>query len=163
MANACWRQDGMARRWEELHFILPALAVLVLDVATKAAVRAWLPIGESLPIVPGAFYLTHALNPGAAFGLLPGAQIPLMAMSILALSALVFVNRRMGQKEPFLQLALGLQFGGTGGNLLDRARLGHVTDFLDFRVWPVFNLADSAIVLGAALLVGWLLHRGHRR
>lgn len=143
-------------------FTLPALAVLVLDAATKAAVRVWLPVGESLAVVPGAFYLTHALNPGAAFGLLPGARLPLIAVGILALGALAFVSHRMGKEESFLQLALGLQFGGTGGNLVDRVRLGHVTDFLDFRVWPIFNLADSAIVVGAMLLVGWLLHRGNR-
>jgi signal peptidase II len=146
-----------------LHFILPALAVFVLDGATKAAVRTWLPVGESLPVVPGVFYLTHALNPGAAFGLLAGARIPLIAVGILALGALVWVSRRTRREECFLQLALGLQFGGTGGNLVDRVRLGHVTDFLDFRVWPIFNVADSAIVVGAFLLVGWLFHRGHRR
>jgi len=146
-----------------LRFILPAFAVLGLDAATKATIRAWLPVGESVALVPGAFHLTHAVNPGAAFGLFPGARLPLIAVGFLAMGALCFASRRLGQRDRFLQFALGLQFGGTGGNLLDRARLGHVTDFLDFRVWPVFNLADSAIVVGAVLLVGWLLHRDRRR
>ena len=138
-----------------------ALAVLILDVLAKyLALQRLLP-GRPVPVIDGFFSLTLVMNPGLAFGMLadtPAGWRWLVALlSIGALAVLAAVGVRMlpagGRLTP---LALGLIFGGAVGNLIDRARFGAVVDFLDFYWrgyhWPAFNVADSAISIGVALL-----------
>jgi signal peptidase II len=138
-----------------------ALAVLILDVLAKyLALQRLLP-GRPVPVIDGFFSLTLVMNPGLAFGMLadtPAGWRWLVALlSIGALAVLAAVGMRMlpagGHLTP---LALGLIFGGAVGNLIDRARFGAVVDFLDFYWrgyhWPAFNVADSAISIGVALL-----------
>jgi signal peptidase II len=138
-----------------------ALAVLILDVLAKyLALQRLLP-GRPVPVIDGFFSLTLVMNPGLAFGMLadtPAGWRWLVALlSIGALAVLAAVGMRMlpagGRLTP---LALGLIFGGAVGNLIDRARFGAVVDFLDFYWrgyhWPAFNVADSAISIGVALL-----------
>jgi signal peptidase II len=138
-----------------------ALVVLVLDVVTKYVVLQGLPLGRPVPVIEGFFSLTLVMNPGLAFGMLaetPAGWRWLVALlSIGALAVLAVLGLRMlptgGRLTP---LALGLIFGGAVGNLIDRARFGAVVDFLDFHWrgyhWPAFNVADSAISVGVALL-----------
>ena len=133
-----------------------ALLILLADQATKAWLRATVAFGESIPLFPGVFHITHARNTGAAFSLLEGAT-PLLAMAaVLVIAAIVYTARRAGTRLPLsLALALALPLGGALGNLWDRLRLGYVTDLFDFRLinFPVFNVADSAITVGIGLLV----------
>lgn len=134
--------------------------ILLLDQATKLlVVRAFAP-GQSLPLLP-VLHLTYVQNTGAAFGLLKGRQFLFILLS-LAVSAWV-VGRFLAPRAPHPALRIGyaLILGGALGNLIDRIRLGYVIDFLDLRVWPVFNVADSAITLGVGWLV-WLVLRGVR-
>lgn len=130
-----------------------AVAVFIVDQLAKAAVVTRLPVGQSYALWPPWLYLTHVRNTGVAFGLLRlyPQWVTLFAAGVL-LAAIGF--RRQLQKQPLkVQLALGLGLGGAVGNLTDRLLRGAVVDFIDLRVWPVFNLADVAIVLAAGLLI----------
>jgi signal peptidase II len=135
---------------------LPALLILVLDQLTKAWVLTSLPIGSSVPILGEILQFTHVRNSGTAFGLLRGSGALLTVVSIAAVFFIVgywFHLLRSGNPvNPVLRGGLALPLGGALGNLVDRLRYGHVIDFIDFRVWPVFNIADMAIATGAALV-----------
>ena len=128
---------------------------LILDQLTKFLVRAYLPFGQSYP-ARGFFRFTHAENTGSAFGILQGYNTPLIAVSFVGIIVLAFIYQSQPRPTNLLRLSLGLQIGGAIGNLLDRFRLGAVTDFIDVGPWPIFNLADASIISGLALL-GWIL------
>ena len=116
--------------------------------------------GESIPVLQPLFYLTYIMNPGAAFGILPNQKALFITTGLLlAIGALAGYRKLPPGNNP-LKIGLGLVLGGALGNLADRLRFGRVVDFLDFRVWPVFNLADSAIVIGVCLLAWALLKEG---
>ena len=136
-----------------------ALAIALSDQGTKSLLGALIPPGEFRPIT-GFFNLVHVFNRGAAFSLLadaPGWQSPLFAAIALVASVVIVVLLFRNAAERLFCAGLALILGGALGNLWDRITLGHVVDFLDFHVlgyhWPAFNLADSAITLGAALVI----------
>ena len=140
---------------------LTALVVLVLDQVTKYLALERLPPGRPIVLIDGFFSLTLVMNPGLAFGMFAGTPVGwrwlVALLSIGALSVLAVVGLRMLPAGGRLTgLALGLIFGGAVGNLIDRGRFGAVVDFLDFYWrgyhWPAFNVADSAISIGVALL-----------
>ena len=147
---APWYRDSL--------FLLLATAVFVADQITKHLVRTTLVYGQSIPY-EGPVRIIHVYNSGAAFGLFRDLTIPLIAASLLGIGILLLVYRNSSNPSLLLRLSLGLQVGGAGGNLLDRVRLGHVTDFLDIGPWPVFNVADASIVVGIFMLA-WVLLRG---
>ena len=136
--------------------LLVALAVILLDQASKEWVRGAFDLHESLPLVPGFFSLTYIRNTGAAWGMFSGQSLALSVLAVVMLAALVAFRRRILPPGRVHRVALGLLCGGIVGNLFDRLRLDYVTDFLDFYVrgwhWPAFNIADSAIVVGAVLI-----------
>jgi signal peptidase II len=132
---------------------LAASLVFVLDRLAKIAVVKCMSLGQSIAIIPNIFHFTFVLNDGTAFSLLKGQNTALAVFSAFAIIAIIiYAVKRKG-----LSLAesavLGLILGGALGNLFDRIRFGYVVDFLDFRVWPVFNIADSAITIGMFILV----------
>jgi signal peptidase II len=124
---------------------------LGLDQLTKAIVVANLDRGESWP-GEGFFRFTHAWNTGTAFSLFQDQGGFLTIVSFVAVIALYFVYRSLQSPNIWVRMAFGLLLGGAFGNLIDRLRLGHVTDFADVGPWPIFNIADSAIVVGIAVL-----------
>jgi len=125
-------------------------AILALDRATKLwALRVLMPVGE-IRLFP-FLYLTYAENTGAAFSFFRGSNIALALVSILVLGGL-FYYRRQWVKDGLSRCGFLLVVAGAVGNLWDRVSYGHVVDFLNFRVWPIFNVADSCITIGAALL-----------
>jgi signal peptidase II len=134
--------------------------VVIVDQALKALVAATLPAGASVPVVPRVLSLTHVQNRGVAFGLLSGISPVAAAIGALTLFLMLFYNRgrRSGSRADGAGLAL--MAGGAVGNLLDRVRLGFVIDYLDLHVWPVFNLADVAIVVGAGMVMLALVRHG---
>lgn len=136
--------------------VLIAGAVLAADQLTKALVRAYLPPGASFP-ADWPVRLTHVTNTGAAFGLFTNQSLVLTFVAFFAIGLIVYYYRKMPDGAWPLRVALGLQLGGAAGNLIDRLRQGYVTDFIDLRFWPVFNIADSAITVGAVLLAASLL------
>ncbi|MFC1590237.1 signal peptidase II [Candidatus Omnitrophota bacterium] len=138
-------------------FCLAAAAVFAADWLTKMVVTRAMTPDESIAIVPGVFHITLIMNKGMAFGLLQGGQAVFIGIALLAIAVILLHVFRSRSVDALGQLSLGLILGGTFGNLLDRIRLGYVVDFLDLRVWPVFNLADSSITIGAFLLAYKLL------
>jgi signal peptidase II len=129
--------------------LIIVLTILSLDQLTKFLVTRNLLYNQSLPIIKGIFHLTLIHNRGAAFGILRN-QVPLFIFTSIFAIALIFLNLKNNKKSYII--ALSLILAGALGNLIDRIFLGYVVDFLDFRIWPVFNIADSAITIGAILL-----------
>jgi signal peptidase II len=141
--------------------VLGAAALVTgADQWAKALVARSIPEGSSVPILGGVFRLTQMHNRGVAFGLLPGISPILMIAAALTLVAMLSYNkgRRIWSRSSAAGFAL--MIGGALGNLLDRVRFGFVVDYLDLRVWPVFNLADAAIVIGAGLVLLALMRSG---
>src|SRR6266705_1848243 len=136
-------------QWIALGFVVGA-AVLA-DQVTKHIVASQLALDESLHVV-GPFSIHHVQNSGIAFGLFASATPLVTALTALAVGWMLLFFARSGARHPVLPVALGLLIGGSTSNLIDRIRLGHVTVFLDLRYWPAFNLADSFIVIGVAIL-----------
>ncbi|WXJ86859.1 Lipoprotein signal peptidase [Moorella humiferrea] len=138
-------------------FLLLVALVLGLDQLTKYIVRVNFQPNESLPVINSFFHLTYVNNPGAAFGLFAYKTPVFVAITVLVVAVILIAYRILPPGSPVMRLALALITGGALGNLIDRLRFGYVVDFLDFRVWPVFNLADVAIVSGVILLCWQLL------
>lgn len=130
-----------------------ALVVLVADQIVKHAVASQLSDGRHMDVFGGLVRLDFTRNTGAAFGFYAGGSVLLGLVAIAICAGIVLYYRRFAGSPVLVRVALGLILGGAVGNLLDRIRLGYVVDFIDLRWWPVFNLADSAIVVGVALLV----------
>ena len=122
------------------------------DQVTKYVVRSHLRLDESVKVL-GPFTIHRVQNSGIAFGLFESATAIVTVLTALAVGWMLVFFARSGSRHPVLPAALGLLIGGSISNLVDRVRLGHVTDFLDLRWWPAFNLADSFIVVGVAILL----------
>ena len=129
-----------------------AFAAILADQVTKQLVTTQLALGESVHVV-GPLEIRHVTNPGIAFGLFSTWATAVTILTAAAVGWMLFYFARSGARHPVLPVALGLLVGGSLANLIDRVRLGHVTDFLDLRFWPAFNLADSFIVVGVAILL----------
>lgn len=140
-----------------MQLLVIALATLILDQAVKYMVIQKMIEGQSIPIIPHIFHLTFVKNVGAAFGILANQILFFVFIGLLAVIAIVFFYSKLKPEHKLLRLALALQLGGALGNLIDRIRLGYVVDLFDFRIWPVFNIADSAIVIGVVLLIWEIL------
>jgi len=141
-------------QWLSLGAIV--LAAFVADQVTKHVVASNLSLGEGLHVV-GPFSIRHVQNSGIAFGLFSNATAAVIVVTAIAVAWMLVYFARSGARHPVLPVALGLVIGGSVSNLADRVRLGFVTDFLDFRYWPAFNLADSFIVIGVGILLAALL------
>jgi len=127
--------------------------ILLLDRLTKLLVEKELNLNSSFPLIKGVFYVSLLHNRGAAFGFLKN-QLPLFIVTSLIAIILIWRALKSNKYSKTYTIALSLILGGALGNLIDRLLYGYVIDFLDFRVWPVFNVADSAITIGAVIL-GW--------
>ncbi|MBS1252304.1 MAG: Lipoprotein signal peptidase [Anaerolineales bacterium] len=142
--------------------LLVALAVLVFsaDQASKYLVLTRLPLGGSWNPVSSLkpfISVTHVVNPGAAFGLFPDQGSLFAVIAVIVVGAILVYYRYLPTQNWMVRLSLSLQLGGALGNLADRLQHGHVIDFIDFKIWPVFNLADVAIVTGVGILAYFLL------
>jgi len=154
-----WRLPKNSARFLEIGL---ALGVIVADQATKALIRRDLPLYETREIIPGLLSLVHGRNIGMAFGVFSGGGLPAQAAVLAVVSAGVLLLvlsqwRRLADGPVLLRAALSLVAGGAVGNLVDRIRLGYVTDFVHVywrtHQWPDFNVADSAISIGIVLLL----------
>jgi len=133
-----------------------ALAAIAADQLTKHIVVSTLQLDEGTHVI-GPLWIHHVQNSGIAFGLFSSATAVVIVLTGIAVAWMLVYFARSGGRHPILPVALGLVIGGSASNLLDRVRLGHVTDFIDLRFWPAFNLADSFIVIGVGLLLAALL------
>jgi signal peptidase II len=129
-----------------------AIAATAADQVTKQIVASQLDYGDEVHVL-GPFSLHHVQNTGIAFGLFQNSAAAVVLATTIAVAWMIWFFARSGARHPVLPTALGLLIGGSVSNLTDRLRLGHVTDFLDFGWWPAFNLADSFICVGVAILL----------
>jgi signal peptidase II len=144
--TARWRHD--------LTFFLIAATVIALDQFTKELVRSNLAIGETWPDRSDDFIrIIHVTNSGAAFGILQGQTPFLIVTSVVGLAAIVLYYIYPPMDHGIIRVALGMQLGGAVGNLIDRVRLGEVTDFIDVGSFPTFNVADSSISVSIAAVL----------
>lgn len=134
-------------------FGLIIITVLALDQGLKLVVQRNMELNQSIPIIENIFHLTYVLNPGAAFGIFANQTIFFILATLIVLGFIGFYYFRTPREKIWLRVGLVLLVGGALGNLIDRVRTGHVVDFLDFRIWPVFNIADIAISVGVGLLI----------
>ena len=147
LAAGAWQWGGLAA---------VALAAVAADQVTKHIVTRTLGLDESEHVI-GPLSIHHVQNSGIAFGFFSSATALVTVITGIAVVWMLVFFGRSGARHPVLPAALGLLIGGSVSNLVDRIRLGHVTDFIDFRYWPAFNLADSFIVIGVAILLGALV------
>ncbi len=132
--------------------------VLILDQGSKYLVQTRMTEETSIPIVQNFFHLTFIKNPGAAFGLLAYRTQFFILITLLVIGIIAYYYRRVPKEQLALRVALAMQMGGAIGNMIDRIRYGKVVDFLDFKLWSyIFNIADSAIVVGAFILAFYLV------
>jgi signal peptidase II len=156
------RLNSLKVAWQQRSaFFIIALLVVSVDQLSKLWIELNLKIGESLPEA-GFFRLTHIHNTGASFGLFQNQNLVLTVIGVIGIGVLLFLVIFMYRRCHFLstasvKISLGLILGGMVGNLIDRLSSGYVTDFIDFSFWPAFNVADSAVVIGAIVLAYSLL------
>ena len=129
------------------------ILVFIIDQLVKHLVVSTMHLGQSLPVIKGIFHITYVLNPGAAFGMLEHQRwfFILVALAAVLLGAAFY--KKLQQESFLMRSGAGLLLGGAVGNLADRIQSGLAVDFLDFRIWPVFNIADIAICAGAGILI----------
>ncbi len=137
-----------------MYFWIVGSIVFLIDRWTKHFIVQNMQVGDSLPVIKDFLYITYIKNPGAAFGLLAEKTWLFIVATVAILIVLIYLNATLAQGKVLLGITFGLVAGGAVGNLLDRLQSGLVVDFIYFRgVWPyVFNVADSAIVIGTVLL-----------
>ena len=140
-----------AGAWHWGALLIVAGAAVIADQVTKHVVASQMTIDDSVSVA-GPLSIHHVRNSGIAFGLFASRTSAVILLTAFAVGAMVVFFARSAQRHPLLPVALGLVLGGSLSNLTDRIRLGYVTDFIDFRWWPAFNLADTFIVVGVALL-----------
>lgn len=150
-----------ALEWTPVPLLLVTLFVVVADQATKYAVGKLVAPHDVIPCFGGLVRITNVRNYGAAFGILQNKQVVFMAATVLVVLLGLFFLPRFPSRNWQARLGIALGIGGALGNFVDRVRFGSVFDFIEVSLWPVFNLADSAIVIGVALLMlGVLCHPG---
>jgi signal peptidase II len=138
--------------WQWVGLLSVALAAVVADQVTKHIVVSSLALDDSVHVI-GPLSIHHVQNSGIAFGLFSSATAVVTVVTAIAVVWMIVFFARSGSRHPVLPAALGLLIGGSLSNLVDRIRLHHVTDFVDLKYWPAFNLADSFIVIGVAILL----------
>lgn len=149
-------------RW--IMFVFAGL-VLVLDIISKEMIRNNLPLytyWAPFPALEKFFRFTHTSNTGVAFGLFQNGNLLFAVFASIVSIGIIYFNQKLDSGNVLLRIALGLQLGGALGNLLDRFRFGSVTDFLDFGPWPIFNVADTAVVAGV-ILMGYVIFQEERK
>ena len=133
-----------------------ALIIILIDQLTKFLIKTNFHLNQSLPLIKNIFHLTYNHNYGAGFGILQQQTLILIFISIIVIGVILYYFDKIKEKEKLLQVLVGFILGGTIGNLIDRATYGFVIDFLDFRIWPVFNIADSFATIGVIGLIIYL-------
>lgn len=135
-------------------FIFSVAIVIVLsDQITKFLIKQNFQLNQSIPIIKNIFHLTYIINTGSAFGLFKGLNLFLILFSVIVILVILYNLKKIKNNERLLQFSAGLLMGGTIGNLIDRLSYGAVIDFIDFRAWPVFNIADSAVTVSIIMLI----------
>lgn len=142
--------------------LLIIAVVIIVDQIMKMQVLSSMELGMSIQVWPGIFHITYIQNAGAAFGILAEQRWIFIAVSVLLLAAAAFFYPQLRRESAWIRYGAALLVGGAIGNLIDRIWLGQVIDFLDFRVWPVFNIADIGIVVGVGCIMYAMLWKDRK-
>ena len=126
---------------------------IAADQYSKYLIVTHMSVGESIVVIPHYFYLTYLINPGAAFGMLANYRILFVLASIILFVAYIYYFKKLAQFKWWDRIAVTMLVSGALGNMIDRVRINGVIDFIDFRVWPIFNFADIFICVGVAILI----------
>ncbi|WP_037325095.1 signal peptidase II [Anaerovibrio sp. RM50] len=129
------------------------LIIFIIDQLVKSYVTASMELGQSIPVIKDYFYITYVLNPGAAFGMFANQRVMFIVVAVILCAVVFYFRKQLAKESMMMKYGVSMLAGGAVGNLYDRLQSGLVVDFFDFRVWPVFNIADIAICVGAALIV----------
>ena len=143
-----------------MYFFLPLIVLLVADQAVKHLIRTTMVEGQSIPIIQNIFHITYIENPGAAFGILADQRILFLVLTAMIVGVMVYLYISLRNKKSLTAISLGIVVSGAIGNFIDRFLQGTVTDFLDFRIWPIFNIADICICVGIALICYFVIIKG---
>ena len=146
------------RKTQAVVSLLSILIILTIDQCSKRLVHLRLSVGDSIPLIKDVLHITFVSNTGGAFGLFKSGTSLFIAVSVIAvivIFSIIATSMRKGKflSDPLLNVGLVLIASGALGNLLDRVRFGYVIDFIDVRIWPVFNMADISITIGTFLLI----------
>jgi len=133
-----------------------ALIIILIDQLSKFFVRTNFQLNQSIPVIDNIFHLTYIQNTGAGFGILKSQALILIFISVAVIGIILYNFDKIKNNETSLQILAGFVLGGTIGNLINRLAYGHVIDFLDFQIWPIFNLADSFVTIGVIGLIIYL-------
>lgn len=137
-----------------MRLFLTVIAVVAVDQFSKFLVASMMDVGQSIPLIKDFLAITYVRNPGAAFGMFPYRTAFFVIITLVVVTMIIYYYRVLPAGYTLLRLGLALQLGGALGNLIDRVRSVYVVDFIDFKIFPpVFNLADTAIVLGVAIFI----------
>ncbi|MFO7929188.1 MAG: signal peptidase II [Candidatus Humimicrobiaceae bacterium] len=139
-----------------LLFFISAVIIIAVDRYTKQWIMQNLPENNSIDLIPGVLLITHVKNSGASFGLFQGYANILAIISVIAIILIIFIKIYLKFDSYFYNIALGFILGGAIGNLIDRVVYGEVVDFLNLVYWPVFNIADSFIIIGFGIVIIFL-------
>jgi signal peptidase II len=142
----------MTPRFARVLLFSTAFCVYIADRAAKLVALKAMSAGQSIKVIPDIFHITLVFNSGAAFGLLKDQAVLFVLISTFVITFIILFAWRHKGMSGLLAVSLGLILGGSLGNLVDRMTFGYVIDFFDFRVWPVFNVADSGITVGVGML-----------
>lgn len=141
-----------------MYYFLIIIAVVILDQIIKKAVVASMALYESIPVLQDIFHITYIHNTGAAFSIMAGKiSLLILVPLVMIIAAVIFMLVMRKKGHPLMMTSVALIAGGGIGNLIDRMALGYVVDYLDFRVFPIFNLADIAVCVGCGLLILYVL------
>ena len=141
---------------KQVPFFLIAFIVIVIDQVLKFIIRNAMTLRQSIPVIKNVFHITYGINYGAGFGILKEQTWLLIWFSVMVIGIILYLHDRVKGKTAFFT---ALVLGGVVGNLIDRLAFGHVIDFIDFRIWPVFNIADAALTIGAVGLIVYFIKK----
>lgn len=140
-----------------MYFIIIAF-ILIADQGIKYLIQTTMELNQSIPLMDGIFHITYIHNYGAAFSILQNKTVFLIAVQVIVISGiLLYLIKKRKTEHPMLLLSLAMIVAGGLGNLIDRAVNGYVVDFLDLRIWPIFNIADISVCVGCGLMVLYVL------
>lgn len=141
-----------------MHTLLLALFIVVIDQLSKFYIQTHMELGMSIPVIQDVFHITYILNPGAAFGLFENQTTFFVIIAVCMVVSAIYFYPMIPNQYRLLRFATGLVVGGAMGNVIDRIKTGYVVDFFDFRIWPIFNIADVGIVCGVGCIIFTIIY-----
>ena len=143
-----------------MYFFIPFLVLLIADQTVKQIIRTNMVEGQSIPVIETVFHITYIENPGAAFGILANQRTLFLILTAVIVGIMLYLYFSLQNKKSLTAVSLGIVVSGATGNFIDRLVRGTVTDFLDFRIWPIFNIADICVCVGLALICYFVIIKG---